>query len=100
MKPSPQPNDADGPSSLALAGEWGVTLAALTTLGAVGGYWLGRQLHNSALMVVLILAGIGGGFSLGVWRMLKVTDRYVNAPSARKDSQTAKSEDAKTDGRP
>jgi len=97
MKPSPPPPDSEAPSSLVLASQWGATLAVLTTLGALGGYWLGQQLHNSTLMVLLVLGGIGGGFSLGVRQMLKVTDKWVNLPSAPTGSQTGESKDAKTD---
>ena len=65
-------------SSLALVGEWGITLAVVTTLGALGGYWLGTQIHHKVLTMIFVLVGIWGGFTLGIKRMLKVTNRYVN----------------------
>lgn len=92
MMKTPPPQSDDGPSSLALAGQWGMTLAILTTAGALGAYWIGEQTHQSGLKVILVLVGIVGGFSLGVMHMLKVTDRYVNAPSSSSKSSSVAQE--------
>jgi len=63
--------------------------ALVTTLGALGGYWLGMQLHQKMLTMVFVLLGIGGGFTLGVKRMLKVTDRYVSSIAKTQAKPTA-----------
>jgi F0F1-type ATP synthase assembly protein I len=74
---------------LMLAGEWGITLAILTTAGALLGYWLGGFMHNRPLTVVLVLFGIVAGFALGVSRMMRVLEQRT----ASKDSiQTKKAE--------
>ena len=75
MPESEENKESSSPSGLILATQWGANIVVLTCVLGYAGYFIGGQLNNNALAFFLTLGGIMLGFSAGVWRMVKATEK-------------------------
>lgn len=77
-EPKPQPK------ALLVATELGFALVISTCICGFIGYWIGQQFHNQALAFFLMVGGIIVGFGLGIYRMVKVSERMSSTPKKLK----------------
>ncbi|SRR5579883_2418612 len=68
-------SSSDGPPAWLVASQWGASLVALTCFFGFGGYFLGEKLGGSFWSIGLMLLGLVGGFSAGLYRIYKASEQ-------------------------
>lgn len=75
-----QDESESGPPMWLQASQWGASLVGLTCFLGFGGYWIGEKLGGGFLSIGLLLLGLGLGFSGGLYRIYKESQK-MSGPS-------------------
>ncbi len=74
----------DDPTSQVIAGQWVtrlITVALEMVLPGLLGYWIDQRLGTS---FVFMLLGFGGGLTLGVWHLIRMTSAAKRDEGAKR----------------
>lgn len=75
MSQEDENKDSTSPSGLILATQWGANIVVLTCVLGYAGFFIGEQLAGKTASFFLTLIGIMLGFTAGIWRMVKATEK-------------------------
>ncbi|MDZ4832564.1 MAG: AtpZ/AtpI family protein [Candidatus Melainabacteria bacterium] len=65
-----------GPSTVAMAAQWGMALVVYTCVFGFGGYFIGdRLLHSQMWAVGLMMAGLTAGFSAAIYQIFRTSQQ-------------------------